>query len=652
MNGLPRTLSLMLAPCLWLAGNAAAQSSYSLRSPDKKIEVRIRAGSRMQYDVLMNGKTLLQDSTMSIRIDQTTLGRDVKVKSAKERSADRMLDPPVRQKFARIREHYNELRLDTEDGLAVVFRAYNEGVAYRLETALAKAQVKVYSEEAVFQFAADHTVFYPEEESFFSHNERSYLPRKMSAIAGATLGSMPAVVDAGGVKVAIAESDVEDYPGLWLRGTSGNALTAAFPPYPLKEALERDRDFKVTQAADYIAVTKGTRTFPWRLMGIAEKDGDLITNPLVWLLAKPSQVPDTSWIKPGKVAWDWWNANNVYGVDFKSGVNTQTYKYYIDFAAKYGLEYIVLDEGWYKLGNVLSVVPEINIEELMAYGKQKNVGIILWVVWKTLADQQQPALDQFAKWGAKGIKVDFMQRDDQLLINFYHDLARETAKRKMLLDFHGAVRPATMTRTWPNLISTEGVKGMEWSKWSADSNPAHNVALPFTRMFLGPMDYTPGAMLNATKAGFAQVFDRPMAMGTRCHQLAMYVVFESPLQMLADSPSNYLREPEAMEFLSAVPSVWDETRVLDAKIAEYVVVARRKGRDWYIGAMTNWTPRDLEIDLSFLGEGSFRMETYQDGVNANRMASDYKLVKSAVKKDDKMKIHLAEGGGWAARIHP
>ena len=245
------------------------------------------------------------------------------------------------------------------------------------------------------------------------------------------------------------------------------------------------------------------------------------------------------------------------------------------------------------------------MEELMAYGKQKNVGIILWVVWKTLADQQQPALDQFAKWGAKGIKVDFMQRDDQLLINFYHDLARETAKRKMLLDFHGAVRPATMTRTWPNLISTEGVKGMEWSKWSAESNPAHNVALPFTRMFLGPMDFTPGAMLNATKAGFAQIFDRPMAMGTRCHQLAMYVVFESPLQMLADSPSNYLREPEAMEFLSAVPTVWDETRVLDAKIAEYVVVARRKGSDWYIGAMTNWTPRDLEIDLGFLPAGNF-----------------------------------------------
>jgi alpha-glucosidase len=525
-------------------------------------------------------------------------------------------------------------------------------VAYRLETALPKLEVKVYGEEAVFQFAADHTVFFPEEESFFSHNERSYLPRKMSAIAASALATLPAVVDVDGVKVAIAESDVEDYPGLWLRGTGGNALTATFPPYPLKETLEKDRDFKVTEAADYIAFTKGTRTFPWRLMGIAEKDGDLIVNPLVWLLAKPSQVADTSWIKPGKVAWDWWNANNIYGVDFKSGVNTQTYKYYIDFAAKYGLEYIVLDEGWYKLGNVLDVVPEINIEELMAYGKRKNVGIILWVVWKSLLDQQHAALDQFAKWGAKGIKVDFMQRDDQLLINFYHDLARETAKRKMLLDFHGAQRPATMTRTWPNLISTEGVKGMEWSKWSTESNPAHNVTLPFTRMFLGPMDYTPGAMLNSTKAGFAPIFDRPMAMGTRCHQLAMYVVFESPLQMLADSPSNYLREPEAMEFLSAVPSVWDETRVLDAKIAEYVVVARRKGKDWYIGAMTNWTARDLWVVLDFLPAGDFRMESYHDGVNAGRMASDYKLIKGKTPSGIKMQIHLAEGGGWAARIHP
>jgi len=641
----------MLTGCLWLAGNAAGQSNHTLRSPDKRIEVRIRLEDRIRYDVLVNGRLLLQNSSMGINIDQTLLGHDPKIKSVKETSHDQVLEPVVRQKFARIRENYNELRIDTQDGMAAVFRAYNEGAAYRLETSLPKAQVKVFGEEAGFNFAGDYTVFYGQEDSFFSHNERQYLPRKLHEIPAAMMATLPAIVDAGGIKVAIAESDVDDYPGLWLRGTGGNSLAGVFPPYPLKEVLEKDRDYKVTQTADYTAVTRGTRTFPWRILGIAEKDGDLITNQIVWLLAKPSQVQDTSWIKPGKVAWDWWNANNLYGVDFKAGINTQTYKYYIDFASKYGLQYIILDEGWYKLGNVLDVVPEMNIQELVDYGKQKNVGIILWVVWKSLADQMQPALDQFAKWGVKGIKVDFMQRDDQVLVNFYHTLASETARRKMLLDFHGAQRPATMTRTWPNLISTEGVRGMEWSKWSADSNPPHNVTLPFTRMFLGPMDYTPGAMLNATKAGFAQIFDRPMAMGTRCHQLAMYVVFESPLQMLADSPSNYLREPEAMEFLGPVPTVWDETRVLDARIAEYVVVARRNGQDWYIGAMTGWTPRDLELDLSFLPAGALRMEAYQDGVNAGRMASDYKLVKGPIDKSARVKIHLAEGGGWAARIH-
>jgi alpha-glucosidase len=339
-------------------------------------------------------------------------------------------------------------------------------------------------------------------------------------------------------------------------------------------------------------------------------------------------------------------------VDFKSGVNTETYKYYIDFASKYGLQYIILDEGWYKLGNVLEVVPEMNIPELMAYAKQKNVGIILWVTSKGLDDQLIPALDQYAKWGAKGVKVDFLQRDDQVMIDYMQKVLREAAKRHMLVDFHGVQRSALMARTWPNLISNEGVRGNEWSKWSNDAHPTHTTTLPFTRMFLGPMDYTPGAMLNATKKGFAQVFDRPMSMGTRCNQLAMYVVFESPLQMLADSPSNYLREPEAMEFLSAVPSTWDETRVLDARIADHVVVARRHGKQWYVGAMTDWTPRDLEIDLSFLPAGTFSMTAWQDGANADRMASDYKKVTPQVGKSTHLKLHLAPGGGWAARISP
>jgi alpha-glucosidase len=635
------------------ASYSSAQSNYTLTSPDGRVEVKIRATDRLRYDVSCKGQPVLHDAQIAMDVEHKNLGANPKVTGTKQRSEDKILEPVVRQKFAKIRENYKELRLDFDGNYAVVFRAYNEGVAYRFETSLSQSQVHVYNEEGIFNFAADHTVYYPQEESFFSHNERKYLPQQMSSIAPAAIASLPAVVDVGdGVKVAIAESDLDEYPGLWLHGTSGPALAATFPPYPLREQLERDRDFKVVENADYIAVTKGTRTYPWRVIGVAEKDGDLLTNQLVWLLERPSQVQDTSWIKPGKVAWDWWNANNVYDVDFRSGVNTDTYKYYIDFASKYGIPYIILDEGWYKLGNVLEVVPEINIPELTAYGKQKNVGVILWVVWKTLDDQMIPALDQFAKWDVKGIKVDFMQRSDQLLINFYNKLSYEAAKRKMLVDFHGDQKPSVMTRTWPNLISTEGVRGLEWDKWSAETDPLHDVTLPFTRMFLGPMDFTPGAMLNAQKASFHPVFDRPMSLGTRCHQLAMYVVYESPLQMLSDSPSNYLREPQAMEFLAPVPSEWDETKVLDGKIAEYVVVARRNGTDWYVGAMTNWTPRELEIDLSFLPDGNFSMVSYQDGINADRMGSDYRQVKSEVSKSTKLKVKLAPGGGWAARLHP
>jgi len=635
---------------------AAAQSNYTLQSPDKKIELRIVIGDRIAYDLLLNGRTLLKDSGLSIDIDHQAMGLNPKVKAVKRGQGNREIEPIVQQKSARIHEEYNEIRLEMEGNYAIVFRVYNEGVAYRLETSLPQPEVRVYSEEVSLNFAGDYTVYYPKEDSFFSHNEREFLYLSLRDIPRTSIASLPAVVDTkAGPKLAIGESDIEDYPGLWLRGNSNNSLSGTFPPYPLKEELRRernsDRDFQITQAADYIAVTKGARTFPWRLIGIAETDGELITNQLVYLLARPSQVKDTSWIKPGKVAWDWYNANNIYGVDFKSGINTQTYKYYIDFASNYGIEYIILDEGWYKLGNLLEVVPEMNIEELVAYGKQKNVGIILWMSWKTLDDQFEAAFNEFEKWGIKGIKVDFMQRDDQPVINFYHKVCREAARRKMLVDFHGAIRPATMTRTWPNLVNTEGVRGLEQNKWSKYANPKHDVTLPFTRMFLGPMDYTPGAMVNSgNEKNFAAVFDRPMSLGTRCHQLAMYVVYEGPLQMLADSPSHYLREPEIMQFLGPVPTVWDETKVIDGKIGEYVAVARRRGQDWYLGAMTDWTARELEFDLSFLPAGSYQMKSFQDGVNADRFGSDYQKVVSVVNRSTKLKIIMAGGGGWAARI--
>jgi len=630
-----------------------AQSSYDLKSPDNRIEVRIRTSGQLRYDVLLRGNALLENATLSLDVEHKKLGLQPKVTSAKPRSNDQVVEPVVRQKFAKIRDHYNELRLTMDGGYAVVFRAYNEGVAYRFETTLPDKQVKVYAEEADFNFPSNDVVYYPQEDTFYSHNERKYLPQKLSEIAPMFIATLPAVVDVGnGAKLVIAESDLSDYPGLWLRGGAPQfALHATFPPYPLKEQQTSDRDYKVVETADYIAVTSGTRTYPWRVLGIADHDGDLITNQLVYLLESPSKVSDTSWIKPGKVAWDWWNDWNIDGVDFHAGINTKTYEYYVDFAAKYGFPYIILDDGWYKLGDLLTVTPDLNMEELVSYAKQKNVGLILWASWKTLDDQLIPALDQFEKWGIKGIKVDFMQRSDQIMINYFDKVCREAAKRHMLVDFHGDQKPAVMTRTWPNLINTEGVRGMEWSKWSWESEPAHNVSLPFTRMFLGPLDFTPGAMRNATKQTFAPIGSQPMAMGTRCQQLAMYVIYEAPLQMLSDSPSNYMREPESMEFLSVVPTVWDETRVLDAKMSEYVLLARRNGSDWYVGAMTNWTPRDLEVDFSFLPDGNFTLDSYQDGVNADRNASDYKKTTRLVSKSTKLKIHLAPGGGWAGRVH-
>jgi alpha-glucosidase len=639
---------------IWTSKLLTAQTNYVLRSPDNRIEVRVRTSGQLRYDVLLKGRALLENATLNLDVEHQKLGVNPKVVSAKQTSHDEVVKPVVRQKFAQIRDRYNELRITFQDHYTVVFRAYDEGVGYRFETSLGQKAVKIYAEEASFNFPSNFVVYYPQEDTFYSHNERKYLPQHLNEIAPDFIATLPAVVDVGqGAKLAIAESDLSDYPGLWLRGAAPNfSLSAAFPPFSLKEEQTSDRDYKVVETADYIAVTAGTRTFPWRVIGIADRDGDLITSELVYLLESPSQLQDTSWIKPGKVAWDWWNDWNIDNVDFHAGINNQTYNYYIDFAAKYGISYIILDDGWYKLGNLLEVAPGLDMEVLSAYAKQKNVGLILWASWKTLDDQLIPALDQFEKWGVKGIKIDFMQRSDQKMINYFYRVNREAAKRHMLVDYHGDQKPATMMRTWPNLINTEGVRGMEWSKWSWESEPKQNVTLPFTRMFLGPLDFTPGAMRNATKKTFAPIASQPMAMGTRCNQLAMYVVYDAPLQMLSDSPSNYMREPETMEFLGPVPTEWDDTKVLDAKIGEYALVARRNGNDWYLGAMTDWDARDLDVDFSFLPEGNFNLDAYQDGVNADRNASDYRKTTAQVSRTTRLKIHLAPGGGWAARVRP
>jgi alpha-glucosidase len=647
-----RNATLLVVLALTAPSLEAAKGTV-LRSPNGRLEARIGASDRIRFSVLLDGRLLLDNASLSLDVDHAVLGAEPKIRSAKTERVDRVVEPAVPRKAAQIPERYNAVRLETDGPYAVTFRAYDDGVAYRFETSLPRPEVKVYGEEAVFSFAGQSRVFYPQEESFFSHDERKYLEKALSEIAPADIATLPAIVEAvDGIKIAIAESDVDDYPGLWLKGTKSNALAATFPAYPLEEKRENDRDIKVVRRADYIAATRGTRTYPWRVIGVAEKDADLVLSNIVYLLAAPSQVADPSWIRPGKVAWDWWNAWNLHGVPFKAGVNTETYEHYVDFASKHGIEYVILDEGWYKLGDVLSVVPELDMPALLAYAKQKNVGVILWVIWKTFEDQMPAAFDLYERWGIKGLKIDFMQRDDQPVMNFYHRVCREAAKRKMLVDFHGAQRPALLTRTWPNLLSAEGVKGLENDKWSTDIDPTHDATLPFTRMYLGPMDYTPGAMVNAARKSFAPIFEAPMSQGTRAHQLALYVVYESPLQMLADSPSNYAREPEVMEFLGPVPSVWDETRVLQAKIGQYVAVARRRGRDWWIGALTDWTPRELALDLGFLPEGAFALTAFEDGPNADRWGSDYRKTQARVARAQTLVVKLAPGGGWAARFRP
>jgi alpha-glucosidase len=646
--GAPLVLSL------GLAAQALAQAPYVLHSPNGRIELRVEARERLRFGVSLGGERLVDGATLSLDVDHAALGVSPRVRKATPEKVDRVVEPVVARRASKLTERYNGLRLEMQGGWAVAFRAYDDGVAYRFETALPRSMVKVYSEEMKLPFAGDWGVYFPKEDGFMSHNERKYVYQPLKDVPADAIASLPALVDGPrGIRLAVAESDVVDYPGLWLTGSGATALGATFPAYPLEEKLERDRDLKVVRRADYIAETKGTRTYPWRVIGIAETDADLLTSSLVYLLERPSEIADTSWIRPGKVAWDWWNAWNLHGVGFKSGVNTDTYKYYVDFAARHGIEYVILDEGWYELGDVLKVVPALDMEALSAYAREKKVGLILWVVWKSLDDKLEAALDRYERWGVKGVKVDFMQRDDQPLMRYYERVCREAAKRKLLVDFHGAQRPALMTRTWPNLISTEGVLGLEQVKWSDLTDPEHDATLPFTRMYLGPMDYTPGAMRNAAgRKRFASIFEAPMSLGTRAHQLALYVVFESPLQMLADSPSAYEAEPEVMEFLGPVPSVWDETRVLQAKVGDYVAVARRKGREFWLGAITDWTERDLSLDLSFLPEGSFELDAFADGVNADRWGGDYKRTKARVDRTTRLSVHLAPGGGWAARVTP
>jgi alpha-glucosidase len=624
-------------------------SPLTITSPNGALTITVDTEGQLSWSVSFGGRPILLPSRIALVLADRTLGDRPVVSGTTTHAGDQLLRPVVPIKRAVIRDLFRERRVDF-GVYSLVVRAYDDGVAYRWVTRL-PGEIEVRGEAATFVFADDHAMYFPEETSLLSHQERLYKQLKIGEI-GSRFSSLPAMITpAGGPKVVITEADLLDYPGMDLTaGTDAHSLEGLFPAYPTKVTLLGDRNERVDERAPYLARTRGTRAFPWRVLAVAESDEKLLETDIVYRLASDANVGDTSWIQPGKVAWDWWNANNVFGVPFRAGVNTDTYKYYIDFAAENGIQYVILDEGWYRLGDLLSVVPEIDMEAIAAHARQKNVGLIMWVVWKTLDGQMQAALDQFERWGVKGVKVDFMQREDQWMVNFYERVAREAAKRHLLVDFHGAYKPTGLYRTYPNVITNEGVVGMEHSKWSRDASPDNAVTFPFMRMLAGPVDYTPGAMINAAKTDFQPVHGRPMSQGTRCQQLAMYVVFESPLQMLADSPSNYRRERESLAFLSAVPTVWDETKTLSARVGEHILTARRRGGEWYVGAMTSWEPRDLEVDLSFLGPGAWRAEIFRDGPNADRAGVDYVRELREVSPSDRLPIHLAPGGGWVARM--
>ncbi|GJM29172.1 MAG: alpha-glucosidase [Cyclobacteriaceae bacterium] len=627
---------------------------FTLNSPGEINKIQVYTDQQISYQVWHRGVLVLEKSPISITIDGNELGVNPKPRRPQSRSVEQTIRPVIKVKKALIQDEFNELEIPFRGGYSVIFRAYDDGIAYRITTSL-KDTVVVNDEQIIYNFPQDHRAAFPIADDFFTHYERTHVIQKVSELANDKFSCLPVLIaPENGYRMVITEADLYDYPGFYLKpGEGGTSLQAIFPKYPKTYSTPNDKDVIPVEREDYLGHGSGSRVYPWRLIAIADNDSELLHNELVYKLSRPLQLEHTDWIKPGKSAWDWYNDNNIYGVDFESGINTDTYKYYIDFASQFGLSYIVVEIGWYDIttNDLIHPLPAMDMESLVAYGKEKNVGLILGVTWKALKDNFEPAFDRFEKWGIKAIKVDQMQRDDQWMVKYYEKVARAAAEHKMLVDFHSSYKPTGLRRAYPNVITTEGVSGQEQNKWEGQgTNPENNLIIPFSRMVAGPMDYSPGAMRNAQKQNFHPSYSRPMSLGTRCHQLAMYVIYESPLQMLADNPSHYLNEDECMQFLAAVPTVWDDLHVLEAEFGSYVLVARRSGEEWYVGAMTDWSARDMELNLDFLAPGSYTIQYYQDGVNAERYASDYKMIKTTVTNQDKISIHMAGGGGWAARI--
>lgn len=624
-----------------------AQNLTTLQSPDGTIAVKITTGKSLSYSVSIDQQEVLRDCRLDMTIDGKSLCASPKLKKAKQTTINETLHPLVPLKNAEVKNHCNVLTM-TFDGYAVEFRAYDNGVAYRFITKK-KGMVNVDNETFDIRFPRAYTADISWANSFKTSCESSFRRVNTADFKPADdMTYLPILVNTDQkYKILISESDLRDYPGMFLNGTGDNGMKAVFPPCPLETTPDGDRSVAFTKTASYIARTQGTRSFPWRYFMISREDKEIPLNNLTYVLASPCEIADPSWIHPGQTSWDWWNHKMIWNVDFRAGINTETYKYYIDFASKYGVSYIILDEGWAKTTREpYETIKDIDLPELIRYGKSKNVGIILWLPWLTVENYP----DLFAKyeeWGVAGMKIDFMDRQDQWMVNYYERTVKEAAKHHLIVDFHGAYKPSGLERRYPNLLSYEGVRGLEQNQ---NCVPENSIFLPFIRNAVGAMDFTPGPMISAQPEFVHSTDPNPMTGGTRSYHMATYVVFESGIQMLSDSPTRYYAEEPCTQFITSVPVTWDETRVVDAKSGEYILVAKRKGTKWYIGAITGKDSQTLTLPFDFLGAGSHALTYFEDGPNSDRQAMEYRQRQATVDASTTMTLHLVRNGGWCGVV--
>ena len=610
------------------------------------------------YSVYVDDKKIINESAIDMQLPNETFMSDLlEIKSIKTKTVNETIVAQIPVSRRNIPNNYNELTITFKNNFAVIFRAYNDGVAYRIATTF-KDSITVINETAQFNFTNNAHAYAPivekreDEDIFHTSFEELYPYKLLDSLSNNDYMFNPVLVNTQNIKVAITESDLDDYPGIFLRGTSSNSLQSAFAPYPLEEKMI-DGDYPemvVSKRAGYIAKTNGTRNFPWRVLLIAREDKELPTNDLVYRLASPTKIEDASWIHPGKCTDEWIIDINLFNVPFKSGVNTASYKYYIDFAKRFGFDRIMMDAGWSNTKDLFDINPNINMDTIAAYAKQQGIKLSMWTLSMTLNKQLDSALKQFQRWGVDFIMTDFIDRDDQPTVNFYKRIAEACAKAHLMIMFHGAYPPKGFNRTYPNNITREGVLGSEYNAWSDKVTASHDCIIPFTRMLAGPLDYEPGLLDNATPQQFKSIWGKVMSQTTRCQQLAMFVVYDDPLPIFSGNPSQGYLEPKFMELLGSIPTGWDTTIIVDAKVGNYIITARRKGNDWFIAGITDSSARDVTIDLSFLGEGNYTATICRDGINANRNAMDYAIEEKLLTANDNLHIHLAPAGGFLVRL--